>query len=196
MGTEYIGTRWYRAPEVILGSRNYTKSVDMWSCGCIFADLLSGKPVFPGSSLGNQLYRILEIVGKIGNSDSEAIESNIGKQMYSNFRPTKTKKLNEVIPHAPKEAIDLLTKLIKFNPEKRVTAEEALQHPYLAKFPNPHDEPHSLRKIFTPIEYDCSNISDIRKKVYNEIFQRRKETKKKLKAKEEIQKLLSKSGNN
>jgi mitogen-activated protein kinase 15 len=56
-------TRWYRAPEILLGSHHYTYSVDMWSMGCIFGEMLSGKPLFPGSSTSNQLERIIELTG-------------------------------------------------------------------------------------------------------------------------------------
>ena len=59
--TDYVATRWYRAPEILLGSTKYTKGVDMWSVGCILAELLSGKPTFPGTSTMNQLQRYLFI---------------------------------------------------------------------------------------------------------------------------------------
>merc|ERR1712093_701416 len=62
--TDYVGTRWYRAPEIIMGSLKYSKSMDMWSCGCILAEMLNGKPLFPGSSLVNQLHRIFEAIAK------------------------------------------------------------------------------------------------------------------------------------
>jgi renal tumor antigen len=62
--TEYISTRWYRAPEILLGSNKYTKGVDMWSLGCILAELLLGKPVFPGTSTLNQLDRVMEVIGR------------------------------------------------------------------------------------------------------------------------------------
>jgi mitogen-activated protein kinase 15 len=62
--TEYVVTRWYRAPEILLGSNKYTKGVDMWSLGCILAELLLGKPVFPGTSTLNQLDRVMEVIGR------------------------------------------------------------------------------------------------------------------------------------
>jgi mitogen-activated protein kinase 15 len=189
--TDYVATRWYRAPEMILGSRNYTKSIDMWSCGCILVELLSGKPLFPGSSLVNQLYRILEVVGKIGNDDFESIDSAFGKHLYCNIRPTKTKKLAEFIPNASKEATDLVLKLLRFNPKKRITVEEALKHPYFSKFHNPHDEPESLRIISTPINDNIKlDIFQYRKSIYNEIFKRRNEYRRKMKAKKELHKLI------
>ena len=61
--TDYVATRWYRAPEILLGSTEYTKAVDIWSVGCILGELISGKPLFPGTSTMNQLDRIIEVVG-------------------------------------------------------------------------------------------------------------------------------------
>lgn len=73
--TDYVATRWYRAPEILLGSNKYTKGVDMWSLGCILAELLLGKPVFPGTSTLNQLDRVMEVTGRPSAEDIEAINS-------------------------------------------------------------------------------------------------------------------------
>ena len=71
--TDYVATRWYRAPEILLGSNNYAKSADMWSVGCILAELLLGKPFFPGTSTLNQLDRVMEITGRPSSADIEAL---------------------------------------------------------------------------------------------------------------------------
>jgi len=71
--TDYVATRWYRAPEILLGSNKYTKGVDMWSMGCILAELILGKPFFPGTSTLNQLDRVLEVTGRPRPEDIEAI---------------------------------------------------------------------------------------------------------------------------
>ena len=73
--TDYVATRWYRAPEILLGSNKYTKGVDMWSMGCILAELLLGKPVFPGTSTLNQLDRVMEVTGRPSQEDVESINS-------------------------------------------------------------------------------------------------------------------------
>ena len=75
--TDYVATRWYRAPEILLGSNKYTKSADMWSVGCILAELLLGKPVFPGTSTLNQLDRVLEVTGRPSAADVESINSSV-----------------------------------------------------------------------------------------------------------------------
>lgn len=73
--TDYVATRWYRAPEILLGSNKYTKGVDMWSMGCILAELLLGKPVFPGTSTLNQLDRVMEVTGRPSQEDVDSINS-------------------------------------------------------------------------------------------------------------------------
>ena len=79
--TDYVATRWYRAPEVLLGSTQYTKGADMWSLGCILAELLLGKPIFPGTSTLNQLDRILEVTGMPSKEDIMSIKSSLASTM-------------------------------------------------------------------------------------------------------------------
>ena len=75
--TEYVATRWYRAPEILLGSTKYTKAVDMWSIGCILGELVIGKALFPGTSTLNQIERVLELCGKPSAKDIESLDSQI-----------------------------------------------------------------------------------------------------------------------
>lgn len=74
--TEYVATKWYRAPEIVLGSNKYSKAVDMWSVGCILAELINGKALFPGKSSLNQIELILEVIGKPSIQDIKSIESD------------------------------------------------------------------------------------------------------------------------
>lgn len=71
--TEYVATRWYRAPEILLGSTKYSKAVDMWSVGCILGELINGKSIFPGNSTLNQIEKILELIGRPSQKDIESI---------------------------------------------------------------------------------------------------------------------------
>jgi mitogen-activated protein kinase 15 len=79
--TEYIATRWYRAPEILLGSTRYSKAVDMWSVGCILGELMGGKPMYPGTSTLNQLSRICEVTGMPTAEDISAIDSPFASAM-------------------------------------------------------------------------------------------------------------------
>lgn len=121
--TDYVATRWYRAPEILLGSNKYTKGVDMWSMGCILAELLLGKPVFPGTSTLNQLDRVMEVTGRPTQEDVESINSPLAQTMLESLPPTKAKKLRDMFPTASEEALDLLKSLLQFNPGKRLTAD-------------------------------------------------------------------------
>lgn len=83
--TEEVATRWYRAPEVLLGSQNYDKSADVWSIGCIMAEMLSGKPFFPGNSTLNQLERIVSFTGVPKKQDIEALNSEVASTMIESI---------------------------------------------------------------------------------------------------------------
>lgn len=130
--TDYVATRWYRAPEILLGSNKYTKGADMWSMGCILAELLLGKPVFPGTSTLNQLDRVMEVTGRPNQEDVDSIQSPLAQTMLESLPPTKPKKMRDMFPTASEEALDLLKNLLVFNPTKRLTADQALKHPYVA----------------------------------------------------------------
>uniref|UniRef100_A0A8C9EGA0 Mitogen-activated protein kinase 15 n=1 Tax=Pavo cristatus TaxID=9049 RepID=A0A8C9EGA0_PAVCR len=123
--TEYVATRWYRAPEILLSSRSYTKGVDMWSIGCILGELLLGKPLFPGTSTINQIEQILRVIPAPSSEDGVSLSN-----CFLTCRQRVT--FEEILPSStPLPALDLLKKLLVFNPDKRLTAEEALQHPYV-----------------------------------------------------------------
>jgi mitogen-activated protein kinase 15 len=102
--TDYVATRWYRAPEILLGSNKYTKGVDMWSMGCILAELLLGKPVFPGTSTLNQLDRVMEVTGRPSQE--------LAATMLESLPATKSKKLRDMFPTASDDALDLLRNLL------------------------------------------------------------------------------------
>jgi len=95
-----------------LGSNKYTKGVDMWSMGCILAELLLGKPVFPGTSTLNQLDRVMEVTGRPSQEDVESINSPLAQTMLESLPPTKPKKLRDMFPTASEDALDLLKNLL------------------------------------------------------------------------------------
>ena len=84
--TEYVATRWYRAPEILLASHRYTKGVDMWSLGCILGEMLLGKPIFPGSSTINQIERIISCIPQPTHEDILSIKSNYGSSILDKVR--------------------------------------------------------------------------------------------------------------
>jgi mitogen-activated protein kinase 15 len=153
----------------------------MWSLGCILAELIVGKPVFPGTSTLNQLDRVMEITGRPTPEDIEAINSPLAQTMLDSLPPAKPKRLRDVFPTASDEALDLLQKLLYFNPSRRLTAEQALRHPYVAQFHNPEDEPVCTRRIRIPIDDNTKfSIREYRNKLYADIHRRKKELRKKI----------------
>lgn len=178
--TDYVATRWYRAPEILLGSTKYTKSVDMWSIGCILGELVGGHPMFPGDSTINQLERVISVTGFPSKEDMAAVRSKYTNSMLDNINVKERKTLRSLYPNASKEALDLLYKLLQFNPEKRITSTEALKHPYLKQFCNPEEEVVMSTPIRISIDDNVRfSISEYRKSLYRQIVAKRKEQRKK-----------------
>uniref|UniRef100_A0A8C5DVA3 Mitogen-activated protein kinase 15 n=1 Tax=Gouania willdenowi TaxID=441366 RepID=A0A8C5DVA3_GOUWI len=171
--TEYVATRWYRAPEILLGSTRYTKGVDMWSLGCILGEMLLGKAVFPGTSTINQVEKIMSAIPHPSPEDILAIKSEYGSAVVQRMLPQVP--LEDLLqPSVPPDALDLLKGLLVFNPDKRLTAEQALQHPYVARFHNPAKEPAIDFDVVLPVDDDVQlSVVQYRNKLYKMIVERR-----------------------
>jgi len=185
--TDYVATRWYRAPEILLGSTRYTFGVDIWSCGCILGEMLGGKPMIPGSSTMNQLERILEVTGTPSDRDLAAIDSQYAANMIESLGEQRQRQLQELYPHASPEALDLMRRCLAFNPEERITAAEALSHPYVAQFHNPADEPVAERIVTTPIDDNTKySLSTYRNKLYEQIIERKRDLRQRQKERRQV----------
>ncbi|XP_048582518.1 extracellular signal-regulated kinase 2 [Nematostella vectensis] len=196
--TDYVATRWYRAPEILLASPRYTKGVDMWSIGCILGELLLGKPLFPGSSTLNQIEKIMTSIAPPSRQDVDSIKSHYSTSVLDRMACKPKRSLADVLNTAPSDAIDLLNKLLQFNPDKRLTAEEALSHPYVARFHNPEEEPALDCDIVPPLDDDVQlSVEEYRVKLYESIIQkktnirrqRREILKQELREKRQVQQL-------
>eukprot|EP00771_Trimastix_marina_P001423 gnl/Trimastix_PCT/2497.p1 GENE.gnl/Trimastix_PCT/2497~~gnl/Trimastix_PCT/2497.p1 ORF type:complete len:269 (+),score=50.57 gnl/Trimastix_PCT/2497:607-1413(+) len=172
--TTYIATRWYRAPEILLGSQRYTKGVDMWSLGCILGEMLRGQPLFRGDSTLNQLDKILEVIGTPSQDDLRSIGSTYAESLLSKLPAHRPKPLAELFPTAPPDALDMLHRLLQFNPDKRLSAEEALRHPFFSQFHNPREEPDCTRPIRLAADDNVRlSVSRYRTLLYDFIRQKR-----------------------
>uniref|UniRef100_A0A224Z4J7 mitogen-activated protein kinase n=1 Tax=Rhipicephalus zambeziensis TaxID=60191 RepID=A0A224Z4J7_9ACAR len=139
--TGYVATRWYRAPEIMLNWMHYNQTVDIWSVGCIMAELITGKTLFPGNDHLNQLNRIMELCGTPDGELLDKISSKEARNYIRSLPVMKKKGFAEVFQGANEKAIDLLERMLELDADKRPTATEALAHPYLASLADPSDEP-------------------------------------------------------
>jgi protein kinase len=129
--TEYVSTRWYRAPEIVLKHEFYNSPVDVWAAGCIMAELFTGKPLFQGESEKDQLFKICSILGTPGPTnwpDGVKLATRLGIRLPQ-VVPTA---LSSVLAGVAPEALDLLKEILQFDPAKRPSASQALQHPFFA----------------------------------------------------------------
>ena len=123
----------------------------------------------------------MEVTGRPSSEDIEAINSPLAPSMLESLPPAKPKRLRDMFPTASDDALDLLPNLLQFNPHRRLTAEQALRHPYVAQFHNPEDEPVCTRRINIPIDDNQKfSIREYRNKLYADIHRRKKELRKRI----------------
>ncbi|KAF3636866.1 Mitogen-activated protein kinase -like protein NTF4 [Capsicum annuum] len=139
--TEYVVTRWYRAPELLLNSSDYTEAIDVWSVGCIFMELMNRKPLFAGKDHVHQIRLLTELLGTPTESDLSFLRNEDAKRYIRQLPQHPRQQLAKVFPHVNSLAIELVDKMLTLNPTGRITVEEALAHPYLAKLHDAADEP-------------------------------------------------------
>nr|XP_006822450.1 PREDICTED: MAP kinase p38-like protein isoform X1 [Saccoglossus kowalevskii] len=139
--TGYVATRWYRAPEIMLNWMHYTQTVDIWSVGCIMSELLTGRTLFPGTDHIDQLMRIMKLVGTPDDRLLEKIKSQEAKTYIKSLAKMEKRDFRDYFVGANPIAIDLLSKMLVLDIDERITASEALKHPYVAQYHDPDDEP-------------------------------------------------------
>ncbi|KAI1292761.1 MAPK protein hog1 [Mortierella claussenii] len=139
--TGYVSTRYYRAPEIMLTWQKYDVAVDIWSVGCIFAEMLEGKPLFPGKDHVNQFSIITELLGTPPDDVIKTIGSENTLRFVQSLPKREKIPLTTKFPNTDPVALDLLEKMLVFDPKKRMTAGDALYHKYLEPYHDPDDEP-------------------------------------------------------
>ncbi|XP_061418981.1 mitogen-activated protein kinase 12-like [Lethenteron reissneri] len=155
--TGYVVTRWYRAPEVILNWMHYTQTVDIWSVGCIMAEMITGKPLFPGNDHMDQLMLILKLTGTPPKYLVDRMDENAAKYIKTLPKMEK-RRISTLLPNANPIAIDLLEKMLALDPEQRPTASEALQHPFFSETREPLEETEAepYDQTFEGVELETS----------------------------------------
>ncbi|XP_061679009.1 mitogen-activated protein kinase 12 isoform X2 [Syngnathoides biaculeatus] len=157
--TGYVVTRWYRAPEVILSWMHYSQTVDIWSVGCIMAEMLQGKPLFKGSDHLDQLTEIMKLTGTPPPEFLAKLQSDDAKSYIKSLKKVEKKDLHKVFPNANPQAVSVLEHMLLLDPESRATAADALSLPYFTEFREPEEETeaqpydHSLDNTELPLEH-------------------------------------------
>ena len=124
--TPGVGTKWYKAPEIIFGNKHYDKSVDIWSFGCLMAEMFLLEPLFPGSTDFEMINLIFSFIG-FSKEDEEVLKP----QLHINHRERKKNIFVNTFDTAEKDSIDLMSKMLVANPNKKITVEQILKHPFL-----------------------------------------------------------------
>lgn len=139
--TGYVATRWYRAPEIMLNWMHYKQTVDIWSVGCIMAELIAGRPLFPGTDHIDQLKKTMNVTGTPGPELLKKITSDEAIRFIKSLPVTKKKDLRTWFHSANPLAVDLMERMLDLDPDTRITTDEALAHEYLKQYSDPTDEP-------------------------------------------------------
>ena len=124
----------------------------MWSVGCILGEMYTGKPVFPGNSTINQIEKIIELLGKPSQADVDSLQSVMAKECLNQINLGKKKSFSSAFGMMDREGLDLLRKMLAFNPDQRYSVEEALKHPYLKDFHDPEEEISYKGTIKIPVD--------------------------------------------
>lgn len=166
--TDNVGTCWYRSPELILSPRDYTKAIDLWSVGCILAEMLTGRPLFPGAHEMDQIGLVLDTV-YLSDNEWNKVTQILPHSMIQRHSRIPKKPLTQMFTSIDIDALDLLEKLLVFEPSLRLSAEEALSHPYLQQFGCVEDEPIVLTPFHIEHEVDDLSPKTARKMISKEM---------------------------
>ncbi|CAM8975328.1 unnamed protein product [Rhodiola kirilowii] len=172
--TDYVATRWYRAPE-LCGSffSKYTPAIDIWSIGCIFAEMLSGKPLFPGKNVVHQLDIMTDFLGTPPPETVARIRNEKARRYLASMRKKQPVPFSQKFPNADPLALRMLERLIAFDPKDRPSAEEALADPYFHGLANMDREPSTRPISKLEFEFERRKLTkdDVRELIYREILE-------------------------
>lgn len=143
-----VVTLWYRPPDVLLGSTEYNASIDMWGIGCIFFEMAAGRPLFPGSTVSDQLILIFQTLGTPNENTWRGV-STLPEYDVKKFKQYPGEQMRSLTPRLEQDGIDLLTSLLAYDPSKRITAADAIRHPFFTDLGNNIYKLPDTTSIFT-----------------------------------------------
>ncbi|CAN1283595.1 Shaggy-related protein kinase eta, partial [Linum perenne] len=164
----YICSRFYRAPELIFGATEYTTSIDIWSAGCVLAELLLGQPLFPGENAVDQLVEIIKVLGTPTREEIRCMNPN-----YTDFRfpQIKAHPWHKVFhKRMPPEAIDLTSRLLQYSPSLRCTALEACAHPFFDELRDPNVRLPNGRSVPTLFNFKQEQLNGASPELVNKLI--------------------------
>ncbi|PWA79426.1 protein kinase superfamily protein [Artemisia annua] len=172
--TDYVATRWYRAPE-LCGSffSKYTPGIDIWGIGCIFAEMLTGRPLFPGKNVVHQLDLMTDLLGTPSSEALARIRNEKARRYLSNMRKKPAIPFSHKFPNVDPLALRLLERLLSFDPKDRPSAEDALADPYFQGLANVEREPSRSAISKLEFEFERKKLAkdDVRELIYREILE-------------------------
>jgi len=161
-------SRWYRAPEAILSPDDYKKPVDIWSIGCILAELLGRQPLFPADNNLDELQKIISVLGSPSESDIEYITDTKIKNFVNRLAKRTKQSFNLMFSNANPVALDLLGKMLTFSPKKRYTVEQCISHPYFEGLHDPEQEPTAESTFDFSFDKDSLTKEKLRNMIYEQ----------------------------
>ncbi|GKZ76992.1 MAPK protein hog1 [Aspergillus niger] len=167
--TGYVSTRYYRAPEIMLTWQKYGMQVDIWSAGCIVAEMLRGKPLFPGKDHINQFFLITDALGNPPDEVIERICTKTTLDLVKSLPKRQPAPWATLFPDSDENAIDLLGEMLIFDPDKRISAAKALEHPYLSVYHDPTDEPVAEQMFDWSFNEVAHSIDELKIMIYTEV---------------------------
>ncbi|KAI3453751.1 hypothetical protein Pfo_010414 [Paulownia fortunei] len=166
--TEYVVTRWYRAPELLLNCSEYTAAIDVWSVGCILAEIMTREPLFPGKDYVHQLRLITELIGTPDEASLKFLRSDNARRYVKQLPLFPKQQFPARFPNMSPLALDLLGKMLVFDPNQRITVDEALCHPYLSTLHRINDEPICSRPFSFDFEQPSITVENVKELIWRE----------------------------
>ncbi|KAK7196912.1 mitogen activated protein kinase [Novymonas esmeraldas] len=165
--TDYVTMRWYRAPELVMEDKDYSVQIDVWGIGCILGELLGSRPLFQGKDRVNQLDKIVDVIGTPSDDDVASVGSSAAQKYLKKKGFRAQPDWRQRYPRASAAALDLLRRMLVFNPNRRITVLQAMCHPFLEQLHDDADDSVSYT-LFRFDEHEQKTVLDVKRAIYAE----------------------------